>query len=127
MYDGFEFTLKLQISQTGVERVDVVAQRESLRHKVLDAPVADVVFGLRPAAVNRGHHSSRGGVQASDGRCLGAGRVQSEGAADVRRNRGGVAGLLGLDVSIGTGQARRARLCCRTRRRRGVKSGGHSG
>lgn len=72
MVGQFECTLQLQISQTGVERVHVVA-RESLRHKVLDAPGADAIFGLRATAVNLGHHSSRGGVQASDGSCLGAG------------------------------------------------------
>lgn len=116
MMGQFEFTLQLQIGQTGIERVDVVARRESLRHKVLDAPGADAVFGLQATAVNWGHQSSRGGVQASDGCCLGARRVQGKGVADVHGRGGWVAGLLGLDVSTrctGTRQARQAGLCCR--------------
>lgn len=111
MVGWFELTLQLQVSQTGVERVDVVACK-SLRHKVLDAPGAATMLGLQATAVNRGHPSSGGGVRASDGSCLGAGRVQGKGAAGGSE----VAGLLGLDVGIGctgAGQAGRARLCCR--------------
>lgn len=52
-------TLQLQVSQTGVERVNVITG-VSLKQKVLHASGADTVLGLQGGIVHGWHLSSHG-------------------------------------------------------------------